>query len=117
LQLCLQWVTLLIKERVKQVPLDKFSLWAKRENTMTKLMGIVAATGLALSAMVGTASAASMGEMMQCSAQCSKDMMQCVMSANQLAGTPAEGLSQIKSNVMGSTECGKASMACQASCR
>ncbi len=64
---------------------------------------------------------ANMGEkmmgMMQCSASCNSQYAQCVVSANKLASTPQEGMSQIVTNFQGSTACGQEAMACQASCR
>lgn len=84
---------------------------------MKKLTATAAATCMLLSAFTGVSSAASMMEMMQCSAACSKDQAQCVMAANQMTDQPSQAMSQIKQNFMASTECGKAAMACQASCK
>jgi hypothetical protein len=84
---------------------------------MKKILAFTAACGFVATAFVGTASAASMGDMMQCSASCATQYTQCVIAAQQLAPTPMEGLSQLQSNFMASTECGKESMACQASCK
>ncbi|MGB7286153.1 MAG: hypothetical protein WBC71_04400 [Salaquimonas sp.] len=87
---------------------------------MKKLMGLLAVGGIALSTFATSVSAQSMGDkaisMMQCSSACNTQYLQCVASAQQLASTPMDGLSQIKTNFMNSTECGKAAMACNSSC-
>ena len=87
---------------------------------MKKVIGTFFAGAMMMGAVAGGASAANMGDMMgmmQCSASCNTEYMQCVASAQQLASTPQEGMSQIASNFQASTECGKAAMACQSSCR
>ncbi len=88
---------------------------------MKKVLGLTAATVFAMSAFASVSSAATMGEnmmaMMQCSGACTTEYLQCVGSAQQLASTPAEGLSQIKTNFDASTACGQAAAACQASCK
>lgn len=87
---------------------------------MKKVLGMIAAFGFAATAFVSTASAQNVAEKMammaQCSAACSGQYLQCVASAQQLASTPADGLNQVKTNFMNSTECGNAAMACNASC-
>lgn len=87
---------------------------------MKKVIGTFFAGAMMMGAVAGGANAAKMGDMMgmmQCSAACNTEYLQCVASAQQLAGTPQEGLTQIASNFQMSTECGNAAMACQASCR
>ena len=88
---------------------------------MKKMIATVFAGAMMLgSASVG-ANAANAGDMMmsmmQCSSACSTQYMQCVASAQQMASTPMEGMSQLKANFMASTECGNAAMACNASCK
>lgn len=83
--------------------------------------GLIAGA-FALTAMTGAVSAAQMQSgkmmgMMQCSAACSQQYMQCLMSANQMASSPSQGMAQLKSNFQGSTFCGQAAMTCNASCR
>ena len=87
---------------------------------MKNVLGLLAAGGMMLSAFAISASAANMGEkavmMMQCSSACNVEYLQCVASAQQLASTPMEGLSQVKTNFMSSTQCGQAALACNATC-
>jgi hypothetical protein len=87
---------------------------------MKNILGIIAATGFALTAFASSASAANIAEKMammaQCSATCNTQYLQCVASAQQLASTPMEGLNQVKTNFMNSTECGTAALACNSSC-
>lgn len=87
---------------------------------MKNLLGIIATAGFVATAFVSTASAANVAEKMammaQCSTACTTQYLQCVASAQQLASTPADGLNQVKTNFMNSTECGTAAMACNASC-
>ena len=87
---------------------------------MKNILGIIAATGFAIAAFSSNASAQSaaekIGMMLTCSGACNTQYLQCVAASQQLASTPAEGLNQIKTNFMNSTECGKAAMACNASC-
>lgn len=79
----------------------------------------------AVSAILASASAAGaanmmmekMTGMMQCSAGCNTQYMQCVMGANQMTSVPTEALNQVMANFQGSTACGQAAMACQQSCR
>ncbi len=88
---------------------------------MKKVIGTIFAGALMLGAANTAANAANAGEMMmsmmQCSSACNAEYLQCVASAQQLASTPMEGMSQLKSNFMASSECGKAAMACQAGCK
>jgi len=87
---------------------------------MKKAIGALFAGAMTLAAFSGSASAANMGDammgMMQCSAACSTEYLQCVGNAQQLASSPSEAMSQIAANFEASTACGQAAMACQASC-
>lgn len=83
--------------------------------------GIIAgAFALALTAGAASAQMMQGGKMMgmmQCSSACSQQYMQCMMSANQLASTPSEGMAQMRANMQSSMACNQAAMACNASCR
>ena len=90
-----------------------------REIKMKKVLSTIAVAGM-LASSATFASAASMDDMsgmMACSASCTTEYMQCVAAANQLTSDPAMAMSQIKSNMMASTECGNAAMACSSSCK
>jgi hypothetical protein len=84
---------------------------------MKKVLGLAAATGMALSMFAATASAENMGDKMKMgmehSMSCSQTYMQCIMAANKMSSTPQGAMAQIKENMMMSSECGKAAMACQ----
>jgi hypothetical protein len=83
---------------------------------MKKVLGMAAATGIALSMFAATASAENMADKMKMgmenSMSCSQQYMQCIMNANKMSETPAGALDQLKENMMMSSECGKAAMAC-----
>lgn len=87
---------------------------------MKKVLGLVTTATLMASASFSSATAANLGEkammMMQCSSACNVEYLQCVASAQQLASTPQDGLSQIATNFSNSTACGQAALACNASC-
>ena len=83
---------------------------------MKQVLSTLAVAGM-LASSATFATAASMSDMMACSASCSTEYMQCVAAANQLTSDPAMAMSQIKSNMMASTECGNAAMACSSSCK
>lgn len=87
---------------------------------MKNMMGMIAGGAMALSLASGSAFSANMGEkmmnMMQCSGACNTEYLQCVAAAQQLASTPMEGLSQLRTNFDNSTACGQAAIACNASC-
>jgi len=112
--------TLVILNRAALLSREVLGFKATGRNRMRKIVGSLFAGAMMLGAVSGSASAANMGDkmmgMMQCSSACSAEYLQCVGSAQKLASTPQEGLSQIAMNFEASTACGTAAMACQASC-
>jgi len=83
---------------------------------MKKVLGLAAATAMAVSMFAATASAENMADKMKMgmenSMSCTQQYMQCIMAANKMSSTPAGAMDQIKENMMMSSECGKAAMAC-----
>jgi hypothetical protein len=88
---------------------------------MKTLLKTSAAAAFILAGVAGSASAQMMdGDkmmgMMQCSAACNTEYMQCLMASQQMTSDPTMAMGQVQSNFQNATACGQAAMACQASC-